>query len=180
MKALTPVPLALLLLGSGLAAAQGFPASGTPQLAQQVQPSSPQPQDLPPPPPEDLPPVPQEQAAVPPPQPAATGQWVFTAQYGWIWMPYGAEYVSPPTSYAYAPYAYVYYPPSGWMWLAAPWIDGWGRWAPAPIRRSPGTRSWCTTFAGKRPRNRRTSRPRTSSTWWCLRRSSTVRRQTRS
>lgn len=126
MKALTPIPLALLLLGSGHAVAQGFPAGGTPQLAQQVQPPSPQPQDLPPPPPEDLPPVPQEQVAVPPQQPAATGQWIFTAQYGWIWMPYGDEYVSPASSDAYAPYAYVYHPPRGWIWLAAPWINGWG------------------------------------------------------
>lgn len=126
MKALTPVPLALLLLCAGHAAAQGHPARGTPQLARQFNPPSPQPLDLPPPATEDLPPVPQEQGAVPQQQPAATGEWIFTAQYGWIWMPYGGGYISSATIAGYAPYAYVYHPLNGWLWLTAPWVYGWG------------------------------------------------------
>ncbi len=54
------------------------------------------------------------------------GQWVYTSEYGWIWMPYGNQYTyegSPSDAY---PYAYAYYPGSGWMWLAAPWVWGWG------------------------------------------------------
>lgn len=118
--------LALLLLGSGYAAAQGFPATSTSQAAQPAQPSSPEPQDLPPPPPQELPPAPQEQVQVAQQQPAAMGQWIFTAQYGWVWMPYGSEYVAPATIAGYAPYAYVYHPFDGWVWLAAPWVYGWG------------------------------------------------------
>jgi hypothetical protein len=69
-------------------------------------------------------PAPQAQPA----QPSATGQWVYTQQYGWIWMPYGNQYVYTPenavgTAY---PSAYVYYPAYGWTWLTAPWVWGWG------------------------------------------------------
>jgi hypothetical protein len=55
------------------------------------------------------------------------GQWVYTAQYGWIYMPYGDQYIY---SYAASPYAYVYYPTLGWQWLTAPWIIGSG---PYPV-----------------------------------------------
>jgi hypothetical protein len=60
--------------------------------------------------------------------PAAGGQWVYTQQYGWVWEPYGNQYVYTPedTSGAVNPYAYVYYPSYGWTWLAAPWVWGWG------------------------------------------------------
>jgi hypothetical protein len=56
------------------------------------------------------------------------GQWIYTDQYGWIWMPYsdGYTYV-PPDGYG-EPYAYVYYPLYGWTWLAAPWVWGFGPW----------------------------------------------------
>lgn len=121
MKVVMPAFLALLSLGSGYAAAQGVPATGTSQAAQPVQPSSPEPRDLPPPPPQEIPPPPQEQQ-----EPAATGQWIFTAQYGWVWMPYGSEYIAPATIAGYAPYAYIYHPFDGWVWLAAPWVYGWG------------------------------------------------------
>src|SRR5664280_2245442 len=67
------------------------------------------------------------------PQPAAQvaesadGQWVYSDQYGWIWMPYAQAYtyVTP----AGSPYEYVYYPTFGWRWVYAPWVLGWG---PAP------------------------------------------------
>jgi len=31
----------------------------------------------------------QQAPASPPPQ--QTGQWVYTSQYGWVWMPYGRQ-----------------------------------------------------------------------------------------
>lgn len=68
------------------------------------------------------PPEAQAQASVPP------GQWVYTAQYGWVWMPYGSAYVySPPGGYG-QPYLYAYYPAYGWTWLVAPWVWGVGPW----------------------------------------------------
>ena len=43
----------------------------------------------------------QATASVPP------GQWIYTQQYGWIWMPYGDAYAYvPPAGYG-APYAYA-------------------------------------------------------------------------
>jgi hypothetical protein len=61
-------------------------------------------------------------------QAAQGGQWVHTQQYGWVWMPYGNQYVYTPedTSGEANPYAYVYYPAYGWTWLSAPWVWGWG------------------------------------------------------
>jgi hypothetical protein len=68
-----------------------------------------------------------------PSQPAPTaGQWVYTAQYGWVWMPYGSQYVDEA-----GPCAYVFAVGFGWRWVAAPWVWGWGAypyfgvWGPA-------------------------------------------------
>ena len=71
----------------------------------------------------------------PPPPPvriqgstAPGGQWIYTQQYGWIWMPYSDRYTYvPPDGYG-EPYAYVYYPAHGWTWIAAPWVWGFGPW----------------------------------------------------
>jgi hypothetical protein len=74
----------------------------------------------------DAPPSPIQE---PPPAraaPAADGQWVDTSQDGWLWMPYGAQYVSEGSSGDEDPYAYVYEPSYGWTWVAAPWVWGWG------------------------------------------------------
>lgn len=63
----------------------------------------------------------------PPPAPAAAapeGQWVFTSQYGWVFMPYAESYTYLPANGD--PLAYVYGPALGWRWLAAPWIFGVG------------------------------------------------------
>ena len=59
------------------------------------------------------------------PAPAATGQWVYTTQNGWLWMPYGQSYtyVNTDTSLAYE---YAYYPAFGWHWVPAPWVLGIG------------------------------------------------------
>ena len=68
---------------------------------------------------EELPPP--ATAVAPPP---ASGQWVYTGQYGWVFMPYGAGYTYLPAS-AY-PDMYVYYPAYGWRWVVAPWVWGIG------------------------------------------------------
>jgi hypothetical protein len=89
-----------------------------------AQPTSPAPTDLPPPPPppgeaalEDA----QAQA-----QPAAPGgQWVYTEQYGWVWMPVGGAYTYVPPDGS-APDMYLYYPSVGWCWVVAPWVWGLG------------------------------------------------------
>ena len=52
------------------------------------------------------------------------GHWVYTSQYGWVWMPYAQGYTYVPDSGD--PYMYVYYPSYGWRWVVAPWIFGWG------------------------------------------------------
>jgi hypothetical protein len=58
---------------------------------------------------------------------AKDGQWVYTQQYGWIWLPYARKYTYvAPEGY---PYSYIYYPGNGWCWLYSPWVFGWG---PAP------------------------------------------------
>jgi hypothetical protein len=55
------------------------------------------------------------------------GQWVFTGQYGWVFMPYGDQYVDRGiTAQVESPFAFVYVPSDGWGWVAAPWLWGWG------------------------------------------------------
>jgi hypothetical protein len=87
---------------------------------------------------EDIPPSDSQElpAAEPPTQPppapatpsleapAPAGQWVYTEQYGWIWMPYDAAYTRAPSDGE--PYMFVYGPELGWTWVAAPWVWGWG------------------------------------------------------
>jgi hypothetical protein len=128
---------ALLVLAPFLAAAQ-TPSAGasgatqTPVLRgqmsdvapQPVQPPGPAPSDMIPPAPEN-PAPPANQASAVTQQETASGQWVYTNQYGWVWMPYGDAYTYvPPTGQA--PDMYVYYPSVGWSWVVAPWIWGWG------------------------------------------------------
>jgi hypothetical protein len=84
----------------------------------------------PPPPPETFVSPPQVAPSVPPPAAVAApapvdGQWVSTAQYGWIWMPYGDRYTYLPAG-GVAPDMYVYYPAFGWRWVVAPWVWGLG------------------------------------------------------
>ena len=78
----------------------------------------------PPPPASETPPPIAPRAEAAPPQ----GQWVYTSQYGWVWMPYGDGYAYlPPGGYG-EPSMYVYVPAYGWSWLAAPWLWGYGPW----------------------------------------------------
>ncbi|HEY1334205.1 MAG TPA: hypothetical protein VGF31_08110, partial [Myxococcaceae bacterium] len=70
---------------------------------------------------------PDVQEPLPPPvvaAPSTSGQWVYTTQYGWVWMPYGSAYTYLPSS-AY-PDMYVYAPAFGWRWVVAPWVWGVG------------------------------------------------------
>lgn len=84
--------------------------------------------------------VPDVPAAVVVPQPAPPqGQWVNTAEYGWVWVPAGAT----PVAIGGVPVVYLYTPAYGWTWYASPW--GWGPFAvgawvarPAPF----GFRVW--------------------------------------
>ncbi len=54
------------------------------------------------------------------------GQWVYTQQYGWLWMPYGEAFTQVPQDDQGQPYMYVYGPSLGWSWVVAPWVWGWG------------------------------------------------------
>ena len=92
---------------------------------QPVQPSSPAPAEPPPPPPGEDPALSTGQMQAPAQQATPAGQWVYTQQYGWVWMPYGSAYTYLPSDGG-APAMYIYYPLVGWSWVIAPWVWGWG------------------------------------------------------
>jgi len=104
-------------------------ASATPEP---VQPTGVAPKQAPPAPPPQPPPPPTEaagqaQAQVPAPaSPVEDGQWVYTSQYGWVFMPYGDQYVAQGIGTDGNPYSYIYHPGYGWQWLASPWLLGLG------------------------------------------------------
>ncbi len=62
--------------------------------------------------------------SAPPKAPPVDGQWVYTNQYGWVWMPYAQSYTYVPDD-GY-PTMYVYGSTFGWRWVAAPWIYDYG------------------------------------------------------
>lgn len=62
--------------------------------------------------------------AAPPKAPPVDGQWVYTNQYGWVWMPYAESYTYVPSD-GY-PVMYVYGSTFGWRWVAAPWVFDYG------------------------------------------------------
>lgn len=138
--------LCLLFSGLGVAHADvgvGFSAGLI------VAPRVPAPVMMPPVPPAALPPAPGYVAA--PPRvvmaPAVTdGQWVFTAQYGWLYMPYGGRYVVTSAN----PYAYVYAPTFGWRWLSAPWVIGSGPY-PHFGNRGPFAYAWYRGLGARHP-----------------------------
>jgi hypothetical protein len=75
---------------------------------------------------------------VPQPAPAAgpAGQWVTTAQYGTVWIPYDRQYVYVSADPQVYPEQYVYYPVYGWRWVVAPWVYGYGPqpgWGPGGV-----------------------------------------------
>jgi len=80
--------------------AQGYYVAQAAQPPEPVQPPTAAPGELPPAPPAQPPAPPvqaeaqapeQAQASIPQGQ-AAGGQWVYTSQYGWVYMPYGDQY----------------------------------------------------------------------------------------
>lgn len=98
-----------------------------------VQPTIPPPAEAPPAPPLHPPPRPRNEAehraqtpGLADPGATADGQWVCTSQYGWVFMPYGAQYAYDSAEVDRYPYSYVYYPGFGWVWVAAPWVWGEG------------------------------------------------------
>jgi hypothetical protein len=54
------------------------------------------------------------------------GQWAYTTQYGWVWMPYGSDFTSLSAGVGAVPLMYVYTPAAGWRWVSAPWVWGLG------------------------------------------------------
>ena len=87
------------------------------QDQQIAQPNAPIPTETPPPPPEQPPPPPEQidnsQIVASAPQSSSEGQWVYTTQYGWVWIPYGSQYTYEPSFEGAYPYAYIYYPAYG-------------------------------------------------------------------
>ena len=145
MKIKLTVSICSLILRLGIAHAQDTSVVGnsagqvsageTGSPLESVQPSTPAPDMMPPAPPQQppAPPVqsqgqtqPEMQQPAPAAQATAGGQWVYTSEYGWVWMPYGNQYTYEGSANDAYPYSYVYYPSYGWMWLAAPWVWGWG------------------------------------------------------
>jgi len=131
------VRLALLIAAvPGLALAQpsATPEATPPPDSQAPQDLPPAPSETPPPPPNEPPGPPQANAPPPPaPQPAAApaGRWVWTAQYGWLYLPYARQFVFVPGDPQVFPEQFVYYPVYGWRWVIAPWVYGYGpqpRW----------------------------------------------------
>src|SRR3954462_10451915 len=128
MKMKLTVAGSLALLVSSVAFAQETETVPlTPPPEQAPPPPSQAPQAVPPPeaqqdapPVANLPPPPVRPGALPP------GQWVDTAQYGWVWMPYDRAYSYAPLDAGGDPYLYLYTPLYGWRWLAAPWVLGIG------------------------------------------------------
>jgi hypothetical protein len=118
---LAVLAVSTLAAAAPMAAHAGDPAAPADQAAQPTPPP-------PPPPPEQPIAVVPESATPSTPGPAAYGQWVFTSQYGWVFMPWSDRYTSlPPDDYG-DPYQYLYEPTVGWTWVVAPWIWGWGPW----------------------------------------------------
>jgi hypothetical protein len=142
MKTTLHALLTVALLSSGTAFAQDqgeveetpAPTSGAPTQAPGAMPANPgtppgaQGYVAPAPSPQGYAPGPQGYAA-PAPVAAAPvsseGQWSYTSQYGWVWLPYAQPYTYVAGDGGIA-YQYAWYPSWGWRWLEAPWVLGWG------------------------------------------------------
>jgi hypothetical protein len=81
----------------------------------------------PPPPPATRPPPPATSSQAPAATPIPEGQWVWTSQYGWVWMPFASSYTYAPADGS-TPLMYLYGPAVGWSWVMAPWVWGAGPW----------------------------------------------------
>jgi hypothetical protein len=124
----TLIVLSSLALALPAVAAQPPPPPPPPD--QDAQPQGTPPDSEPPPPPPVAPPIAQPIEAPPtataaPPAPDVSGEWVYTAQYGWIWVPYAQTYTHVIENSGVA-YEFVYYPRFGWRWVLAPWVFSLG------------------------------------------------------
>ena len=130
-----------LVLGLATSEQNAVPQPPSPGVA--PPPSEPEPSEAPPPPAEQFTPAPAPQESSPPVAPPSgpsrvvpDGQWVYTNQYGWVWMPHAKQYTYIPGDPRVFPDVYVYYPVYGWRWVVAPWVYGygpapyWGVWGP--------------------------------------------------
>ena len=115
--------LGSLPVGAGTAR-QDPPSQTGAEEARPLQSPTPLPAEPPPPPPAQVPEPPSRRAEAPP-RDLPSGQWVYTDQYDWVWMPYGDRYAHVPPDGG-PPNMYVYYPSEGWCWVVAPWLWGWG------------------------------------------------------
>jgi hypothetical protein len=127
-----PVKTLAFLLSLVLAApALAITPPPPPPPDEDVQPPSPPPTSQPPPPPPPAPPTaqpiePPQANTVPAPGPSdVKGEWVYTRQYGWVWMPYDQQYTHVDVNSGVA-YVFVFYPRFGWRWVFAPWVFGLG------------------------------------------------------
>lgn len=99
------------------------PPPPAPPVAQPIEPAQANP---PPAPQANLPPPPPQVNPPPPPAPSnVKGEWVYTAQYGWIWIPYDQQYTYVNVNSGVA-FEFVFYPAFGWRWVLAPWVFGLG------------------------------------------------------
>jgi hypothetical protein len=146
MKNLALVIIVVLAVLGGAPGRAATAAPSSPPVVSTSQPPGPAPQQPPPPPATQIPPPPHTQPIEPAPAdwnaqaaPVASvpnGQWVSTAQYGWLWIPYEAAYTQVVPDAALA-YEFVYYPAFGWRWVVSPWVLGlgvaprWGALGPA-------------------------------------------------
>jgi hypothetical protein len=126
-----------IAIGSSLLAlALALACASEPGFAQGAPPSGP-----PPPPPSAPPPPSDASASAPPVGAVPSGDWVYTDQYGWVFMPSADQYTWIPPGAVGEPLEFVYLPDAGWDWVGAPWIWGVG---PAPHfgRRGPNAFGW--------------------------------------
>ena len=123
----------VLLFSFVLAAPALAQTEPPPPPPDEVQPTAPPPASQPPPPPPSAPPTaqpiepPQVTANTAPAPSSVPGEWVYTAQYGWVWMPYDQQYTHVIDTSGVA-YMFVYYPAFGWRWVLSPWVFGLGPW----------------------------------------------------
>jgi hypothetical protein len=122
----------LLLSFAVTAPALAQPQPPPPLPDENARPPTPPPDAQPPPPPPSPPPPisqPMQPAQTnPPPAPAPSnvnGEWVYTAQYGWIWIPYDQQYTYVNVNSGVA-FEFAFYPRFGWRWVLAPWVLGLG------------------------------------------------------
>ena len=190
-KALTTLSLTFPpLVGAQVSPPVNAPPAPVQPPEAPVEPPEVGPESTLPPPPESAPPLPPAQVIAPPaptapPQaergsvPPVDGQWVYTAQFGWVWMPFGPQFVHVPTGGA-PPQMFVFYPAFGWRWVVAPWVwglgpqpfwgvhgsaqfgwwgRGFGRWYGLGLTTPGGTAGITGPAAAGSPRRVGTSRP---------------------